>query len=76
MTTTILQRPPENVLRALRFLSNNSDEFKVFMAWLESQREDQVTTLSVARDQWSVGQAQGSVQTLDALLRVIEVARR
>ena len=71
-----LVNPPAEVRQALRFLSNTSDEFKVFLVWLAACREDQVITLSVARDQWSVGQAQGSVQTLDGIKRAVEVARR
>ena len=72
----MLRAPPTQVLAAMRLLVNTSPEFNSILNWLRAEREAEVITLSVNRDQWSVGQAQGSVQTLDSYLNAVESSKR
>jgi hypothetical protein len=72
----MLRNPSVELLRALRRLAGSSPDFQAFMAYLEQERHELSVVGSLARDQWTVGQAQGAVQTLDKLKQLIEISRK
>ena len=71
----MLTQPPPAVLNAMRRLSQTDAGFVQFIEWLEANRDDQVRTLCLSRDQWVAAQHQGSVQVLDSITDAIKKSR-
>lgn len=72
----MLKAPPQRVLQGLRRLSQTDADFQLFLEWLEANREDQVRTLCLLRDQWVTAQHQGSVQVLTDIHDAVIASRQ